>query len=109
MRERLHILLGEARALPALDPGPGLHVGNAVLALAVAGEVLARGARVLARELDLEHAVDAQSLVAEAVDGVGDLLGRGAAEVVYLACGGSGLVAGWWGFLSDFFFWILPW
>jgi len=85
MREVLHLLLGEARPLPALDPRPGLDVGHAVLALAVAGQVLARLARVLAGQLDLEHAVDAQGFFLEALDGVGDFLGGGAGEVVYLA------------------------
>ena len=85
MREVLHLLLCEARLLPALDPRPGLDVGDAVLALAVAGEVLARLAGVLAGQLDLEHAVDAQGLFLEALNGVVDFLGGGAGEVVDLA------------------------
>lgn len=68
-----------------LDPRPSLHVSNAVLALAIAGKVVALLAGVLAGQLDFEHAVDAQGLVAEALDGVGDLLGCGAGEVVCLA------------------------
>ena len=70
MRKGLHVLLAEAGKLPALDPGPGTDVGDGVLALAVAGEEVARLARVLAAELDLEHAVDAEGFVAETVDGV---------------------------------------
>lgn len=85
MRERLHVFLREPSPLPALDPWPSLHVGNTVLALAIAGEVLALDTGVLARKLNLENAVDAEGLVAEALDGVGDLLGSGAGEVVYLA------------------------
>lgn len=85
MRERLHVVLTEPSPLPSLYPRPGLHVRNTVLALAVAGEVLAFLARVLAGELDFEDTVDAQGLVAETLDGVGDLLRRGAGEVVDLA------------------------
>lgn len=85
MRERLHVVLAEPSPLPALDPRPGLDVRNTVLALAVAGEVLALLACVLAGELDFEDAVDAQGFVAETLDGVGNLLGRGAGEVVHLA------------------------
>jgi hypothetical protein len=87
MRERLHVLFGETRLLPALDPRPSLDIGHAVLAFAFAGEVLALFAGVFAGQLDLEHAVDAQGFVAEALDGVGDFLGGGAGEVVCLACG----------------------
>lgn len=93
MREGLHLLFSETRSLPALDPRPGLDVSNAVLALAVAGQVVARLAGVLARELDFEHAVDAQGFVLEALDGVGDFLGGGAGEVVGLACGGCEILA----------------
>jgi hypothetical protein len=85
VRELVDLLLREARALPALDPRPGLDVGNAVLALAVPGQVLARLAGVFAGEMDLEYAVDAQGFFFEALDGVGDFLGGGAGEVVYLA------------------------
>jgi hypothetical protein len=86
MREVLHLLLREARLLPALDPRPSLDVSNAVLALALAGEVLARLATgVLAGQLNFEHAVDAQGFFLEALDGVGDFLWGGAGEVVYLA------------------------
>ena len=70
MRKRLHVLLAEAGKLPPLDPRPGANVGDGVLALAVAGEEVARLARVLAAELDLEHAVDTESFVAETLDGV---------------------------------------
>jgi hypothetical protein len=85
MWERLHVLFGEPSLLPALDPRPSLDIGNAVLAFAFAGEVVALFAGVFARELDFEHAVDAQGFVAEALDGVGDFLGGGAGEVVCLA------------------------
>lgn len=68
MREGLHVVLCEARELVALDPGPGADVGDGVLALAVAGQVVARLAGVLAAQLDLEDAVDAEGFVAEAVD-----------------------------------------
>lgn len=53
MREILHLLLREACPLPALDPRPRLDVGDAVLALAVAGQVLARLTRVFSGQLDL--------------------------------------------------------
>ena len=86
MRELLHLILREASLLPTLDPRPGLDVRNAVLALAVAGQVLARLAGVFAGEMDLEHAVDAQGFFLEALDGVGDFLGGRAGEVVDLAC-----------------------
>ena len=74
VREGLHIVLGEARELVALDPGPGADVGDGVLALAVAGQVVAGFAGVLAAQLDLEDAVDAEGFVAEAVDGVCGLM-----------------------------------
>ncbi len=70
MRERLHVVLAEAAELPPLDPRPGADVRDRVFALAVAGQVLAGLARVLAAQLDLEHAVDAEGLVAEPFDGV---------------------------------------
>jgi len=70
MRKRLHIILREPTELISLDPRPRLDVCDAVLALSVAGKVVAGLAGVFARELDLEHAVDAEGLVLEAVDGV---------------------------------------
>lgn len=76
MREGLHVVLCEARELVALDPGPGADVGDGVLALAVAGQVVARLAGVLAAQLDLEDAVDAEGFVAEAVDCVCVCLGE---------------------------------
>ena len=86
MRKLIHILLRKRRiAVPALHPRPRLDIRDTVLALALAGEVVARLAGVFAAEVDLEHAEDAQGLVFEAVDGVFDLLGRGAREVVDLA------------------------
>jgi len=90
MREILHLLLAEASLLPALNPRPRLDVGDAVLALAVAGQVLAGFAGEFAREVDFQHAVDAQGFVLEARDGVGDFFRGGAREVVYLACLGEG-------------------
>ncbi len=68
MREFAHLLLGEASLLPSLDPGPSPDISDRVLALSVSGEVLTRLAGVFARELDLEHAVDAEGFVAVAVD-----------------------------------------
>lgn len=70
VRELVELLLAEAALGPALDPRPRLDVGHRVLALALAGEVLAGLARVLARQPDLEHAPDPERLVVEAVDGV---------------------------------------
>ena len=84
MRKLGHLLFGEAGESPALDPGPGSDVGNGVLALAVAGQVLARLAGVLAAQADLQHAVDAQRLVHEPRDRVRDLLLRELVEVVRL-------------------------
>ena len=70
MRERFHIFLRKAGEFVAFDPRPGADVGDAVFAFAVAGEVVAGLACVFAAEVDLEHAVDAEGFVAEAVDGV---------------------------------------
>jgi len=70
MRELLHLLLEEPAPLPSLDPRPRANVRDGILALALAGQVLARLTGVLAREADLEHAVDAQGLVVEPIDGV---------------------------------------
>lgn len=70
MRERLHVLLGEARCFPLHDPRPGADIRDRVLALALAGQILPRLARVLARQADLQHAEDAQGFVVEALDGV---------------------------------------
>ena len=70
MRERLHLVLSEARPLPAFDPRPRLDVRHRVLALAGAGEVVARFSGVLAGQPDLEDAVDTEGFVLVAVDGV---------------------------------------
>ena len=70
MWERLHVFLGEAAELPYLDPRPGADIGDRVFALAVAGQVIARLAGVLATQLDFQHAVDAEGFVAETFDGV---------------------------------------
>jgi hypothetical protein len=87
VRERLHVIRSETGLLPPFDPRPRLDIGHAVLALAAAGQVLTGFfARVFARELDFEHAVGAQGLLLEALDGVGDFLGGRAREVVGLAC-----------------------
>ena len=70
MRKLVHFLLCKPGKLPALDPGPGANVRDAVFAFAIAGEVVARGAGIFAREADLEHAEDAEGFVFEAFDGV---------------------------------------
>lgn len=56
--------------LPRLDPWPGSDVSNAVLALAISGEVIALLACILAGEVDLEDAVDTQCLIAKSINGV---------------------------------------
>lgn len=68
--ERLHVLLAEAGEPVPLDPRPRADVRDRVFAFAVAGQVLARLAGVLAAQLDLEDAVDSEGFVAETVDGV---------------------------------------
>ena len=85
VRKLSHLLFREAAESPALDPGPGADVSDGVLALAVAGQIVARLAGVLAAEPDLQHAVHAQRLVHEARDRVRDLLLRELVEVVCLA------------------------
>ena len=72
MGEGLHVFLAEPAELPALDPRPGADIGDGVFALAVPGQVLARLASVLAAQLDFEHAVDAESFVAETFNGICD-------------------------------------
>lgn len=68
MRERFHIFLREARELPGLDPGPSPDIGDTVFAFTLTGQIVARGAGVFARELDLQDAVDAEGFVAKAFD-----------------------------------------
>lgn len=68
--ERLHLVLGEAAEAPSFHPRPGADVRDRVLALAVAGEVLARRAGELARQVDFEDAVDPQGFVFKALDRV---------------------------------------
>jgi hypothetical protein len=68
--EGLHVLGREAAALPAFDPRPCLDVGDAVFALALAGEVVSWLACVFAGQADLEDAVDAEGFVLVSVDGV---------------------------------------
>ena len=70
MREGLHLFLREPREVPGFHPRPGTDVGNAVLALPLSGKILLGLPGVFARQLDLEHAVDAQSFVLEALDSV---------------------------------------
>ena len=70
MRERLHVFLAEAGELISLDPRPGADVCDRVFALAVAGQIIARLAGVLAAQLDFQHAVDAEGFVPETFDGV---------------------------------------
>ena len=70
MREGLHLLGAEAAPLPAFHPRPRLDVCHRVLALARAGQVVARFAGEFARQADFQHAVDAQGFVLVAVDGV---------------------------------------
>ena len=70
MWEGLHVFLAEATECPSLDPRPGSNIRNRIFAFAVAGQVLARLAGVLATEMDLEYAVDAEGLIAEPFDGV---------------------------------------
>ena len=95
MRELAPLLVREPTKLPDLDPRPRTNIRHAVLALALASEIIARLARVLAAETDLEHPEDAECLVAEAVDGVFEFLGSGAGEVVDLA------LVGCCSFMSD--------
>ena len=70
MWERFHIFLAEPRELPKLDPRPGSDISDRVFAFAVTGQVFARLARVLAAQLDFEHAEDAEGFIAEPFDGV---------------------------------------
>lgn len=70
MWEGLHVFLAEATECPSLDPRPGSDIRDRVFAFAVAGQVLARLTGVLAAQLDLEDAVDAEGLIAESFDGV---------------------------------------
>jgi hypothetical protein len=70
MWERLHVLLREARELPGFNPRPSPNVRDGVFALPISGQILARCAGVLATQLDFQHAIDAEGLVAEAFDGV---------------------------------------
>ena len=70
MWKGLQIILAEATEFPPLDPRPGSNIRDRVFAFAVAGQVFARLARVLAAQLNLEHAVDAKGFIAETLDGV---------------------------------------
>ena len=53
-----------------LDPRPRPDVGDRVFALTLAGQVVSWLAIILAREVDLEHAADAEGFVGIAFDGV---------------------------------------
>ena len=75
MRKRAHLLLAEASPLPPFDPGPGTDVGDAVLARALTGEIVAGLARVFAGQVDFEDAVDTEGLVVEAGYGVWNVEG----------------------------------
>lgn len=93
MRETLHILFAKPTPFPPLHPRPRLHIRNRILALPMSRQIFPRLSRVLATEVDLQDAVDAECFVFEAGDGVGDFLGGCAAEVVDLALvGGAGAV-----------------
>lgn len=70
MWERLHILLREPREIPGVKPRPGPNVRNGVFALSITSQIFTWGASVFATQLDLEHAVDAEGLVAVSFDGV---------------------------------------
>ena len=70
MRKRCHLFVREATEFPSLHPRPGANISNAILALPLTCEVLSRLAGKLAREADLEHAVDAEGLILEALDGI---------------------------------------
>lgn len=70
MRERFPLLRREQVVLQMLHPGPRPDVGDRVLALVFAGEVVSLLAGVFARQVDLEHADDAEGFVAVTVDGV---------------------------------------
>ena len=67
MRELLHRLFWDT-SFPALDPRPRLYVSNAVSALTVSGQVISRDPGEFAGEMDLEDAVDAESLVSKPID-----------------------------------------
>lgn len=70
MWERFQILIREARKLPSLNPRPGTNIRNRVLPLAFTSKIFPRFTSVLARQSDLQHAIDPQCLVLEPLDGV---------------------------------------
>ena len=70
MWEILHFFFRETGSLPTLDPWPGLHISNAVFALAEASEILALFTCVLSAESDLEDTEDTKSFLLESVDGI---------------------------------------
>lgn len=70
MWEWLHVFLAEPAKPPALDPRPGSDISDRVFAFTVTSQVLARLARVLAAQVDLEYAVYAEGFIAETVDSV---------------------------------------
>ena len=85
MRKLLHILHGQTRIRPPLDPRPCPDIRDTVLALAFAGKVVPRLTRVLTAQANLQHSIDTQSLVSIPLDGVGNLLLCKLVEVVELA------------------------
>lgn len=68
VRELRKLFLSEAAVPPSLDPWPGTKLSNTVFTLAVTSEVVTLNTCVSARQLDLKHLKDSQSLIAEAVD-----------------------------------------
>ena len=70
MRERFPLLRREHVILQMLHPGPCPDVGDRVLALVFTGEVVSLLAGIFARQVDLEHADDAERFIAVAVNGI---------------------------------------
>lgn len=70
MWEWFHLFLCESSFLPTLNPWPGLHIGNRVLALAEAGQVVSLLTSVFTGKVDLEDTIDTKGLVLESLDGI---------------------------------------
>lgn len=64
---------------------PSLHISDAIFPLSITCQILPWLSGVFATQVDLQHAKDAQSLVAETRNCVGDLFWRRTSEVVDLA------------------------
>jgi hypothetical protein len=94
MRKLINLLLRKARKRISFDPWPSADIRNTVLPLALASQIVPRNAGELAAEMDLQHAVDSQSLVVEALDGIGNFLLSELGEVVGLALVGCSLGKG---------------